>query len=120
MTTAQQRVDARDKVTGALRYGADRAPEGLAYATFAVAPIGKGRVVSVDTDAAHQVPGVCLVITRIHPDELKSPGYMFASTPARSRSSRRRSAAGSGRRTHSSRTSGRWPSPLAGWDGPSR
>jgi xanthine dehydrogenase YagR molybdenum-binding subunit len=78
MNTAQQRVDARDKVTGALRYGADRAPESLAYATFAVATIGKGRVLSVFTDAAQQVPGVRLVITRIDPDELKSPGFMFA------------------------------------------
>jgi xanthine dehydrogenase YagR molybdenum-binding subunit len=78
MNTAQPRVDARDKVTGALPYGADRAPDGLAYATFVVATIGKGRVVSVDTDAAQQVPGVHLVITHIDPDELKSPGYMFA------------------------------------------
>jgi xanthine dehydrogenase YagR molybdenum-binding subunit len=70
MKTAQQRVDARDKVTGTLRYGADRAPDGLAYAAFAVATVGRGRVISVDTDAAQKVPGVHLVITRIDPEEL--------------------------------------------------
>ncbi len=77
MSTALQRVDARAKVTGTLRYGADRAPDGLAYAAFAVATIGKGRVVSVDTAAADKVPGVQLVITRIDPDELRSPGFIM-------------------------------------------
>jgi xanthine dehydrogenase YagR molybdenum-binding subunit len=74
---SQQRVDARAKVTGALRYGADRLPEDLAYAAFAVATIGKGRVLNVDTDAAEQVPGVQLVVTRFHPDELRSPGFIM-------------------------------------------
>jgi xanthine dehydrogenase YagR molybdenum-binding subunit len=77
MSTALQRVDAYAKVTGTLRYGADRAPDGLAYAAFAVATIRKGRVVSVDTDAADKVPGVQLVITRIDPDELRSPGFIM-------------------------------------------
>jgi xanthine dehydrogenase YagR molybdenum-binding subunit len=77
MSTALQRVDARAKVTGTLRYGADRAPDGLAYAAFAVATIGRGRVVSVDTAAADKVPGVQLVITRIDPDELRSPGFIM-------------------------------------------
>ena len=77
MSTAQQRVDARDKVTGTLRYGADRAPDGLAYAAFAVATAGRGRVISVDTDAAQKVPGVHLVITRIDPEELGSPGFIM-------------------------------------------
>ena len=77
MSTAQQRVDARNKVTGTLRYGADRAPDGLAYAAFAVATAGRGRVISVDTDAAQKVPGVHLVITRIDPEELGSPGFIM-------------------------------------------
>jgi xanthine dehydrogenase YagR molybdenum-binding subunit len=72
-----QRVDAHAKVTGALRYGADRAPDDLAHAVFAVATIGKGRVLNVDTAAAQQVPGVQLVITHIDPDELRSPGFIM-------------------------------------------
>lgn len=76
--TAQRRVDARAKVTGALRYGADRLPDHLAYAAFAVATIGKGRVLGVDTEAAQQVPGVQLVITSIDPDELGSQGFIMA------------------------------------------
>jgi xanthine dehydrogenase YagR molybdenum-binding subunit len=77
ISTAQRRVDAHDKVTGALRYGADRLPDATAHAMFAVATIGKGRVLSVDTDAAEKVPGVQLVITRIDPDELRSAGFIM-------------------------------------------
>ncbi|TWF80270.1 xanthine dehydrogenase YagR molybdenum-binding subunit [Pseudonocardia hierapolitana] len=77
-TSTVQRVDAHAKVTGVLRYGADRLPHDLAYAVFAVATIGKGRVVDIDTDAAQRVPGVQLVITRIDPDELRSPGFIMA------------------------------------------
>jgi xanthine dehydrogenase YagR molybdenum-binding subunit len=43
MSAALQRVDAHDKVTGRLRYGTERSPDGLAHAVFAVATIGKGR-----------------------------------------------------------------------------
>lgn len=77
VSTERRRVDAHGKVTGALRYGADRLPDDLAYAVFAVATIGRGRVLGVDTDAAQRVPGVQLVITRIDPDELRSPGFIM-------------------------------------------
>jgi len=73
-----QRVDARAKVTGALRYGADRLPDQLAHAAFAVATIGKGRILAVDTEAAQQVPSVQLVITSIDLNELGSPGFIMA------------------------------------------
>lgn len=77
MSAVLPRVDAYAKVTGAMRYGADRAPDGLAYAVYAVATIGKGRVVSVDTGATDKVPGVQLVITRIDPGELGSAGFIM-------------------------------------------
>jgi xanthine dehydrogenase YagR molybdenum-binding subunit len=77
ISTAPRRVDAHAKVTGTLRYGADRAPEDLAHAVFAVATIGKGRVVHVDVEAARQVPGVRLVITHIDPGELGSAGFIM-------------------------------------------
>src|SRR5262249_51619621 len=78
MSTVLPRVDAYAKVTGTQRYGTDRTCQGLAYAAFAVATIGKGRVINVDTDAAWKVPGVQLVITRIDPDEPRSPGFRMA------------------------------------------
>ncbi|MEA2592267.1 MAG: xanthine dehydrogenase YagR molybdenum-binding subunit, partial [Actinomycetota bacterium] len=80
MTAAQPRprVDARGKVTGAVRYGTDRIPEGLAYAAMAVATIGKGRILEIDTVAAEAVIGVHLVLTRIDESELKAPGYLMA------------------------------------------
>jgi xanthine dehydrogenase YagR molybdenum-binding subunit len=71
------RVDAYQKVTGAVRYGADRVPDGVAYAMLVPATIGKGRVISVDTAAAEAVPGVRLIITHIDPDELKSAGFLM-------------------------------------------
>jgi xanthine dehydrogenase YagR molybdenum-binding subunit len=78
VSSALPRVDAYEKVTGKLRYGADRSPDGVAHAAFAVATVGKGRVAGVDTDAAERVPGVRLVITRIDPAELGSPGFLMA------------------------------------------
>jgi xanthine dehydrogenase YagR molybdenum-binding subunit len=78
VSSALPRVDAYEKVTGKLRYGADRSPDGVAHAAFAAATIGKGRVVRVDTDAAQNVPGVHLVITRIDPQALASPGFLMA------------------------------------------
>jgi xanthine dehydrogenase YagR molybdenum-binding subunit len=74
--TVMPRVDARDKVTGALRYAADRVPDRVAYAMLTPAIIGKGRVVSVDTAAAEAVAGVRLIITHIDPEELKSAGFL--------------------------------------------
>ncbi|WP_328993211.1 xanthine dehydrogenase family protein molybdopterin-binding subunit [Kribbella sp. NBC_01245] len=72
--TDTRRVDARDKVTGTTRYGADRRPAGLAHAIFAVATVGKGRLVSVDTRAAEAVPGVRLVLTRV---DITSAGFLL-------------------------------------------
>lgn len=68
-----RRVDAYDKVTGRLRYGSDRLPKDIAHAVFAVATIGKGRLVEVNTRAAEAVAGVRLVLTRM---DLPSPGFL--------------------------------------------
>ncbi|MFF0086393.1 xanthine dehydrogenase family protein molybdopterin-binding subunit [Streptomyces canus] len=72
-----RRVDAHEKVTGTARYGADRVPDDVAYATFALATIGKGRTVAIDTAAAEAVPGVRLVLTRFTEDELRGPGFLM-------------------------------------------
>jgi xanthine dehydrogenase YagR molybdenum-binding subunit len=71
------RVDARDKVTGAVRYGTDRVPPGLLHAALAVATVAKGRIVRLDTEAAAAVPGVHLVLTHVDAGELGSGGFLL-------------------------------------------
>ncbi|MFI5588783.1 xanthine dehydrogenase family protein molybdopterin-binding subunit [Amycolatopsis sp. NPDC051758] len=73
-----RRVDALEKVTGRARYAADRVPDGIAYAAYATARIGKGRIIRVDTAAAEAVPGVRLVITKFGPDDLRDVGFLMA------------------------------------------
>src|SRR5437764_11319309 len=70
MTAGTRRVDAYEKVTGKACYAADRVPVDVAYAMFAVARIGKGRITRIDTSAAEEVPGVRLAVTRFGPGEL--------------------------------------------------
>ncbi|GAA2630823.1 xanthine dehydrogenase family protein molybdopterin-binding subunit [Dactylosporangium fulvum] len=68
------RVEAVSKVTGTARYSADRNPPDVAHAALAAATIGRGRVLSIDTAAASEVPGVLLVLT--HAD-VASPGFIM-------------------------------------------
>ncbi len=67
MTTApypdRPRVDAREKVLGAAKYGADVAIPGMLYAMQVPATIAKGRVTSVPIEVALRVPGVVRVLT---------------------------------------------------------
>jgi xanthine dehydrogenase YagR molybdenum-binding subunit len=78
MNVPTGRVDARDKVTGAVRYGADRVPPGLLHAVPAVATVGRGRITGLDTEAAWAVAGVRLVLTHLEEKELKSAGFLMA------------------------------------------
>ena len=57
------RADAREKVMGAARYGADHQVAGLLYAMQVPATIAKGRIAALSIDAAMQVPGVVRVLT---------------------------------------------------------
>ena len=72
------RVDARDKVRGRARFGADDARPDMVHAALAVATIGKGRLVSLDTRAAKMVSGVRLVLTHEDLGHVKSAGYLLA------------------------------------------
>jgi xanthine dehydrogenase YagR molybdenum-binding subunit len=72
------RIDAYDKVRGAPLYAADDARPDMAHAALAVATIGKGQVLNVDTAAARAVPGVRLILTHEDLAELHSPGFFFA------------------------------------------
>ncbi|MGF6227176.1 xanthine dehydrogenase YagR molybdenum-binding subunit [Inquilinus ginsengisoli] len=71
------------KVTGAARYAADNHPAGMLYAVLAVSRIARGRVTSLDVDAAKAHPGVIEVMTpgnrpplAMDPDEKSNP-FMF-------------------------------------------
>lgn len=78
MTTApfpnRPRVDAREKVTGRLKYAADVAVEGLLYGMMVPSTIARGRVVEVATDAALAVPGVVRVLTAADCPAPPAPG----------------------------------------------
>src|SRR5262249_56209592 len=51
------------KVTGAARYAADNHPPGMLHAVMAVSSIARGRVVSLNIEAAKAHPGVAEVMT---------------------------------------------------------
>jgi xanthine dehydrogenase YagR molybdenum-binding subunit len=57
------RVDARDKVLGRTRYAADVPIPGLLHAMTVPSTIARGRLLSLDIDAAMRVPGVLRVLT---------------------------------------------------------
>jgi xanthine dehydrogenase YagR molybdenum-binding subunit len=71
------RVDARDKVRGATRYGADQSQPDMVHAMLAIATIGRGKIEKIDTHAARAVPGVRLVLTHEDLGDLKSAGFLF-------------------------------------------
>jgi xanthine dehydrogenase YagR molybdenum-binding subunit len=72
------RLDAPDKVRGEALFGADDARPDMVHAALAVATIGKGRLVKLDTRAADAVPGVRLVLTHEDLADVKSSGFIMA------------------------------------------
>ncbi|MDB6054626.1 MAG: hypothetical protein JWN25_2149 [Verrucomicrobiales bacterium] len=67
------RVDGRLKVTGGARYAADFQRANLAYGYCLQSSITKGRILSIDTQAAEAVPGVLGVLTYKNAPRLKKP-----------------------------------------------
>ncbi|WP_458077350.1 xanthine dehydrogenase family protein molybdopterin-binding subunit [Streptomyces sp. EMB26] len=60
--TAHTRVEGRDKVTGAARYGGDIPFAGLAHGMLVLSTVARGRIRSVDTGAVLAMPGVLTVL----------------------------------------------------------
>ncbi|WP_454629800.1 molybdopterin cofactor-binding domain-containing protein [Bradyrhizobium cenepequi] len=56
------RVDGRSKVTGGARYAYEMQQDAL-YGFVVEASIGRGKIRSIDTDAAEKAPGVKLILT---------------------------------------------------------
>jgi xanthine dehydrogenase YagR molybdenum-binding subunit len=77
------RVDGRLKVTGRATYTADQNIPNLAHAVLATSAIAKGRITSIDTQAARRVPGVLAVLTcQDKPRLAKDPTEVSPSSPA--------------------------------------
>jgi xanthine dehydrogenase YagR molybdenum-binding subunit len=72
------RVDAGDKVRGAILFGADHSRPDILHAALGVATIPKGRITSLDTRAASAVPGVRLILTHENLGHAKSAGFVMA------------------------------------------
>ena len=64
------RVDGPVKVSGAPRYAAEFAPQGLLYAATADSTCPSGRIATLNTRAAERAPGVLLVLTHLNADQL--------------------------------------------------
>jgi xanthine dehydrogenase YagR molybdenum-binding subunit len=86
--TSLSRVDGVDKVTGAAKYAAEYAVDGLLFGVAVPSRIAKGRIVMIDDTAARSVPRVVEIMThqnrpkqawldRNWKDELSIPGDPF-------------------------------------------
>lgn len=59
----EERVEGRLKVRGAARYAADASLPGMLWSAVVYSPMAHARIVSVDTEAARNMPGVHAVLT---------------------------------------------------------
>lgn len=75
------RVDGRQKVTGAAKYSADHIIPGLTYGVLVESTIAKGYIKNIDTKKAERAPGVLAVI--YHGNAPKIPGYETGGNPAK-------------------------------------
>lgn len=86
--SATNRVDGIAKVTGAARYAAEYVTDNLLFGVIVSSAISKGRIRTLDTGAAKEVPGVVEVIThrnrphiawfsKSYQDDVAPPGSPF-------------------------------------------
>jgi xanthine dehydrogenase YagR molybdenum-binding subunit len=84
----QSRVDGRAKVTGSAKYAGEYSAPDLAYGYVVSSTIARGRITTIDTAVARQIPGVIHVFThenrpgvartnRSYQDETAPPGAPF-------------------------------------------
>ena len=74
------RLDGAHKVTGAAKFAAEFALDGMAYAALAFSTVPKGRIATLDTAGAEAAPGVVLVMTHRNAPPLK-PMPFFMQKP---------------------------------------
>lgn len=80
---ADDRVDAREKVTGSAKYAAEHPLSNITYGVLVASTIAKGKIKSLDTKAAQNAPGVIAVIS--HLNTIKVPGFEPADKAANPR-----------------------------------
>jgi xanthine dehydrogenase YagR molybdenum-binding subunit len=73
------RVDGRDKVTGAARYTADIVLPDLAYAALVGATVPSGRVTGIDTAEARAAGGVLAILTHENLPRIAQPPHLLPS-----------------------------------------
>lgn len=73
------RVDAREKVTGAAKFSAEYTIPGIAYGVLVGSTVAKGAISSFDGKAAERAPGVLAVIT--YQNALKVPAFHSGENP---------------------------------------
>ncbi len=76
------RVDGRVKVTGAAPYSGDVDLPRLAHAVLVLSTVASGRITSLDTAAALQLPGVLAVMTHLNAWRLPQGGRAGVNPPA--------------------------------------
>ena len=69
------RVEGRQKVTGAARYGSDF--PGQAHAYLVTSPIARGRITGIDEADTRSVPGVLDILTHRNVGDRVKPGKVF-------------------------------------------
>jgi xanthine dehydrogenase YagR molybdenum-binding subunit len=69
---AVSRVDGRAKVTGTAHYAAEIPAPDLAYGVVVSGTVARGRIKTIDTDAARAVPGVIDVLTHENRPKMRS------------------------------------------------
>ncbi len=74
------RIDSRLKVTGEARYAADIPLNNVAFGVLVTSNIARGRVRSLDLDAARSTPGVLDIISYGDVDGIKKPQFGSAYT----------------------------------------
>ncbi len=74
------RVDGRQKVTGAARYAADYQLPGMSYGVLVASTITRGQISHIDTTTALLQPGVLAILS--HVNAPKIPGYARSTNPA--------------------------------------
>ncbi|MDB5191141.1 MAG: xanthine dehydrogenase family protein molybdopterin-binding subunit [Segetibacter sp.] len=78
---ALDRVDGKQKVTGAAKYAAEYNLGNLSHAVLVESTIAKGRIKNIDTKQAERAPGVIGIIH--HGNAPKVPGYDTGDNPAK-------------------------------------
>ncbi len=78
---ALDRVDGKQKVTGAAKYAAEYKIPGLTFAVLVESTIAKGLIKNINTKKAENAPGVLTVI--YHGNAPKIPGYQTGDNPAK-------------------------------------